>query len=113
MFIYHITPQADWKTALAAGSYSADSLASEGFIHCSEAGQVIPVANQLYRHRQDLVLLEIEKGRAAAPIRYENLEGGAEMYPHIYGALNLDAVRRVYRFQPAPGGSFTLPEGMI
>ena len=30
--IYHITRRADWQAALAAHAYTADSLASEGFI---------------------------------------------------------------------------------
>ena len=39
--IYHITRRADWQAALAAHAYTADSLASEGFIHCSTAQQVL------------------------------------------------------------------------
>ena len=33
--------------------------------------------------------------------RYENLEGGTQLYPHIYGPLNLDAVVRATPFRPA------------
>ncbi len=113
MLIYHITPKSEWETALAAGSYAADSLTSEGFIHCSEMDQVIPVANRFFCNCQDLVLLEIDKGRVDAPIRYENPQDSAELYPHIYGALNLDAVRRVYPFQPTAEGDFALPDGII
>ncbi|MDZ4158968.1 MAG: DUF952 domain-containing protein [Anaerolineaceae bacterium] len=107
--IYHITTEADWLAALTAGSYTADSLASEGFIHCSEARQVVPVAEHFFHGRQDLVLLQINLRWVAAPIRFENLEGGDDLFPHIYGPLNIDAVVRVHRFAPNPEGGFSLP----
>ena len=48
MPIYHITPLEEWERARAAGSYQANSLHSEGFIHCSTREQVIPTANRFY-----------------------------------------------------------------
>ena len=74
--IYHIATRADWAAAKAAGAYTADSLASEGFIHCSTAGQVIATANRIFRGQRDLVLLDIDSARVEPEIRYENLEGG-------------------------------------
>ena len=35
MRLYHITTQSDWQAAQKAGDYRADTLASQGFIHCS------------------------------------------------------------------------------
>lgn len=107
--ILHITSRRDWEGAQAAGSYRADTLASEGFIHCSTPEQAIPVANLVFRGRPDLVLLCIDPGRVAAEIRYENLEGGEESFPHVYGPLNLDAVIQVFDLPPGEGGRFTLP----
>ena len=101
-----MTTAQDWDTARAAGAYEADSLATEGFIHCSEADQYAWVANQRFLGRQDLVLLRIEESRLTAPLRRENLEGGERLFPHIYGALNLDAVVHVAPFVPAADGSF-------
>jgi uncharacterized protein (DUF952 family) len=57
--IFHITTRAAWDDAQAAGSYTADSLQTEGFIHCSQAGQVAWVANTRFRGRTDLVLLHV------------------------------------------------------
>lgn len=107
--IYHITRKADWDAALAAGSYAADSLASEGFIHCSTVQQVIATANRIFKGRRDLVLLCVESARVKAAIRYENLEGGANLFPHIYGALAPDAVTAVCVFPPCGDGLFALP----
>ena len=107
--IFHIATRADWAAAQAAGAYTADSLISEGFIHCSTAEQVIATANRIFRGRRDLVLLSVETSRVAAEIRYENLEGGTQLFPHIYGALTVEAVVAVHDFPPSADGSFALP----
>jgi len=107
--IFHIAARTDWAAARAAGAYTADSLASEGFIHCSTGEQVIATANRIFKGRQDLLLLSIDSARVKHEIRYENLEGGAQLFPHIYGALALDAVEAVHEFPPRADGSFALP----
>jgi len=109
MTIYHITPSQDWESARAAGIYQADSLSSEGFIHCSTREQVIATANRFYRARAGLVLLCIEPERLTAPVKYENLEGGQPLFPHIYGPLNLDAVSAALSFPPQADGAFEFP----
>jgi uncharacterized protein (DUF952 family)/NTP pyrophosphatase (non-canonical NTP hydrolase) len=110
--ILHITRREAWEHARGAGRYEADTLASQGFIHCSAPEQVIRVADAFYRGQKDLVLLVIDSARVEAEIRYENLEGGEERFPHIYGPLNVEAVVRVADFEPGPDGAFTLPKGI-
>ena len=115
--IFHVTPAADWGAAQAAGEYRMStrgrSLEDEGFIHASRWDQVERVANVLYRGQQGLVLLVIDCGRLAAPLREETpdgaLEGEGERFPHIYGPLNLDAVVEVVPFEPQADGTFSLP----
>ena len=104
--IFHLTAAATWADARRAGVYTADSLATEGFIHCSTAGQVVWVANNRFRGRRDFLLLHIDSDRLSAPVKYENLEGGTQLFPHIYGPLNLDAVIEVTPFQPDEAGAF-------
>ena len=109
--IFHITHPADWEQAQQHGQYTSDSLASEGFIHCSKPGQIIDVANRFYGGQKGLLLLAIAPARVDAEIRFENLEGGAELFPHIYGPLNLEAVIAALPFEPEADGRFTrLPE---
>jgi uncharacterized protein (DUF952 family) len=106
--IYHITGGEEWERALSVGTYQGDTLASEGFIHCSTAAQVVPVANAFYRGRTGLVLLCIDSAKVEAEIRYEKGEG-EERFPHIYGCLDVSAVHQVLRFEPDGQGMFTLP----
>lgn len=104
MELLHITGKADWQAAIKAGVYKAASLAAEGFIHCSTAQQVARTANKFYKGRLDLVLLHIDPQRLAAEVRWEPADG--EDFPHIYGPINLDAVRSVQDFAPDEHGLF-------
>ena len=110
--IYHITSRTDWETALPSGWYAADSLRSEGYIHCSTAEQVLATANRLFKGRTDLVLLCIETDSVRAEIRYENLEGGASLFPHVYGPLATGSIRAVHAFPPGADGRFGLLDQM-
>ena len=106
--IYHITPRADWEAAQRAGIYRADTLETQGFIHCSTGAQVINTANVWFPGQQNLLLLEIDPRQAGAEIRYEGL-AGVEMFPHLYGPLPLAAVTRILRLEPDAEGKFTAP----
>ena len=105
--IMHITNKEDWLRAVEVGSYQADSLASEGFIHCSTPAQITGVANRYYSGQHGLLLLSIDAGQVQSEIRSENLVGGQELFPHIYGPLNLEAVVKVCEIEPGADGSFT------
>ena len=110
MLIFHITQRKDWDDAQIIGSYQADSLSTHGFIHCSTREQYIRVANSRFHGNDGLVLLLIDPEKVNQEIRYENLEGGAALFPHIYGPLNIDAVVKVIEFQPLENGDFIGPD---
>lgn len=105
--IYHIADRSDWERALRSGSYTTSTrgrtLAQQGFIHCSAAGQVAGVANAFYRGAEDLVLLVIDPDKVHAKIQYDDVPGEPAPYPHIYGPLNTDAVVDVRVFAAGPG----------
>jgi [acyl-carrier-protein] S-malonyltransferase len=109
--IYHITRADAWEQGQTTGSYSAESLAAEGFLHCSTRDQLASSANNHFRARHGLVILTIDPSRVQPDIRYEPASNG-QLYPHIYGPLNPDAVTAVTSFEPGPDGRFTLPDGL-
>src|SRR5258706_14444673 len=109
--IFHITAGKAWHKGAAEGIYRPEAFPIEGFIHCSTRDQVIQVANIRFRGQTGLVLLLIDTDRVNAEIVYENLEGGSQLFPHIYGELNIDAVVQVAEFEPGANGHFALPEG--
>jgi len=106
--IMHIARRVGWEQARTAGEYRSDTLATEGFIHCSTSRQVASTANRHYRGEHGLVLLVIDAARVHAEIRYEEATGG-ERFPHIYGPLNADAVVEVLDFEPRADGTFAAP----
>jgi len=109
--IYHITSKREADEAWNTGFYEPAAFGREGFIHCSYAHQVIPVANRIFRGRPDLVLLEIDPAILECAIVDENLEGGSELFPHIYGRLDMSTVTRVLDFPCDSRGEFSsLPE---
>ena len=106
--IFHITNRQAWEHAGTEGIYRPEMFPVDGFIHCSTRDQVIQVANLRFRGQRGLVLLSIDTDRVNAEIRYENFEGGQQMFPHVYGALEVDAVVQVIDFEPGPDGYFAL-----
>lgn len=118
--ILHITRRADWEAALSGGLYRGDTLDSQGFIHCSTPEQAVRVANALFRGQTGLVLLVIDSEKVQAKVKFEppihpttgETESGGELFPHIYGPLNPDAVVKVMDFPPDDAGWFTLPTGI-
>jgi len=90
--IYHVTKRSDWEKAIARGFYEAASLQTEGFIHNSTKDQVAGVLDRYYRNENDLVLLHIDEAKLTSPLKYELAPSVNEMFPHIYGTINLDAV---------------------
>jgi uncharacterized protein (DUF952 family) len=94
-FIYHITTKERWADALAKGQYEADTLASEGYMHCSTADQVAGVLDRYYQGHTGLVKLKIQKDKVERPLVFELAGSINELFPHIHGPLNLDAVVEV------------------
>ncbi len=104
--ILHFCPRADWEAGRRAGSYVADSLRDEGFIHCSTAAQVRRSADKYAAGRTDLVLLEIDEDRLPVPVRWEAGRDADELFPHVYGPIPVDAVTAVRDFPPDPDGAW-------
>lgn len=94
--IYHITTRDQWNHARLAGSYQADSLVTEGFIHCSTEAQVAATGRRHFAGQRDLVVLQIDPDKLRWELRWE--ESGGERFPHLYGPLALEAVISVQSF---------------
>jgi uncharacterized protein (DUF952 family) len=116
--IYHITTRDAALESRQVGEYRAESLSNEGFIHLSGIHQVLDVANNFYTGQHGLVLLEVDVSRLEAELKYEppvhppssaSVPSTDQLFPHLYGPLNFDAVVAVYDIEPNPDGKFSLP----
>jgi uncharacterized protein (DUF952 family) len=110
MIIIHITKRCDWEKAQPVGEYRSSSLYAQGFIHCSLPNQVVDVANYKFASQDGLVLLCIDETKLDAEVRYENLQGGIKLFPHIYGSVKFSAIIDVVDFKPQKDGKFKLPD---
>jgi uncharacterized protein (DUF952 family) len=85
--IYHITSISYYQSIQSNGSYIPETFRQDGFIHCSSKNQVIRVANTFFPNHKGMMLLEIDETKLHAKVVFENLEGGVELFPHIYGNI--------------------------
>lgn len=98
--LLHLTDPSDWAEAQRAGSYDRStrgaSLGEVGYVHCSYADQVERVAAHVYDDWDgELVVLRIDPEQLGVEVVEENLEGGDEMFPHVYGPIPVEAVTSV------------------
>jgi uncharacterized protein (DUF952 family)/GNAT superfamily N-acetyltransferase len=116
-WVVHLCRRENWLAAERLGAYRAGSLAQEGFMHASTPSQIAAVANAFYAGQPDLVLLWIDPTRLQADLRWEPgipphpveptaTPGTGQLFPHLYGALNLDAVLTVTDYSPGADGLF-------
>lgn len=110
--ILHITHSGQWEAAKNIGTYRSDTLATESFIHCSTLTQVIGSANRFFKHQQDLVILVIDLDRVTSEIKYEGADPH-NLFPHIYGELNIDAVIQAIDLEAGTDGAFILPKELV
>jgi uncharacterized protein (DUF952 family)/GNAT superfamily N-acetyltransferase len=119
--ILHLLSRKSWIEAQEVGQLIAQSVAIEGFAHCSTEHQMVDVANKYYRGTRDMVLLNIDPDKLTSPLKFEppaHLDGSPALpheplFPHIYGPINLGAVSEVIDFPCNEEGLFTSPPQLI
>lgn len=93
MLIYHIVLPEIWA-AFDTELYKHASLEIEGFIHCSFADQLDAVIERYFSGEESVVILEIDSDRLMSRMIKEPSTNN-EIYPHIYGPINRDAILNV------------------
>ena len=111
MITLHIVPLDYFDAQDTTQDYVPADFAREGFIHCTTgAANMAVTANRHYRSDpRPFYVLYIETDRLAAPFRYD---AEPHIYPHIYGALNRDAIIGQGRMPRDPDGGFGTPPEM-
>jgi len=91
MNIYHIVTPEVWEKFKDEKFYAAESLETENFIHCSFENQIEAVLQRYYKNAETIFILEIEPEKLRSKYVEEPSTGG-EIYPHIYGEINANAI---------------------
>lgn len=95
--IFHIVTPRRWEEFATSETYEAESLQTEGFIHCSFEAQLPGVVDRYYSEISELLFLEIDPSRLVSELVTEASTKG-ELYPHIYGVINKDAIVSIRRW---------------
>ncbi len=110
--VYKIAPAALWREAEAAGAFRGAPVdLADGFIHLSAPGQLRETASRHFAGQGDLLLVAVEAEALGPALRWEPSRGGA-LFPHLYGPLDLGAVRSVHPLPLGPAGSHLFPPGI-
>ncbi|MGC2238664.1 MAG: DUF952 domain-containing protein [Pyrinomonadaceae bacterium] len=102
MLIYHIVLPGIWENFKDKKFYEAESLTSEGFIHCSFAAQLEAVLQRYYRDTERVLILTIDAEKLESKL-VEEPSTNNEIYPHIYGEINRDAIVEIEERRIARG----------
>ncbi|WP_067339524.1 DUF952 domain-containing protein [Stappia indica] len=110
--IYKISPGKDWQQAEARGRFSGAPVdLADGFIHFSAADQVRETAAKHFAGQEGLVLVAIEAEALGEELKWEPSRGGA-LFPHLYGELDMSAVRWVRELPLGADGAHRFPEAL-
>jgi uncharacterized protein (DUF952 family) len=100
--IYKICEHALWREAERAGVFGGAPVdRRDGFIHFSTADQVRETAARHFAGAVDLMLVAVDAVALGSALKWEVSRAG-DLFPHLYGALPLAAVRWA---RPLPLGS--------
>jgi len=102
---FHIVPASTWAASGAGVPYAPASLATEGFIHCTDGvAAMVATANRFYAaDPRAFIVLTVDLDALEVPWRYD--EPGSP-YPHVYGPIDRAAILEARPFPRAPDGRF-------
>jgi uncharacterized protein (DUF952 family) len=101
----HLTPKEVWERQSGNEEYLPEAHERDGFIHCTDGDEnLLHVANLFYRQDpREFVVLTVEVDRVSSEIKYED---PGNIYPHIYGPLNTNAVVGLRTAERSEDGEF-------
>jgi uncharacterized protein (DUF952 family) len=108
--IYKISPASAWREAERQGVFrgSPDDL-SDGYIHFSTPSQVAETARKHFFGQTGLFLIAVDADALGDALRWETSRND-ELFPHLYGELDLGAVTGVQEMHARSDGTHEIPE---
>jgi uncharacterized protein (DUF952 family) len=108
--IYKICPASAWREAERQGVFRGSPVdISDGFIHFSTAAQVEETAQKHFFGQAGLFLIAVDADRLGDALRWERSRND-ELFPHLYGELDLGAVMSVFSMPARSNGTHDMPE---
>jgi uncharacterized protein (DUF952 family) len=108
--IYKICERKEWLAAEHHGEFrGSEADARDGFIHFSTAAQLAGTAANHFAGSRDLLLVAVDADPLGPALKWETSRGG-ELFPHLYAALPLKAVRWTRPLADEINGVRPMPE---
>jgi len=93
--IYKICTRAEWESAVTQGVFRGSPVdLRDGYIHFSQEHQVDDTLRKHFAGQRGLVRVAIDPSALGPALRYEPSRGG-ELFPHLYGALDVSLASQV------------------
>lgn len=90
--IYKIVPNGLWQEARKAGIFHGAAIdLTDGYIHFSTEPQARETAARHFAGQSGLLLVAVETAKLGDALVFEPSRGG-DLFPHLYGPLQLAAV---------------------
>ncbi len=88
---FHIVAAEVWAATDPDARYEAPSLASEGFIHCTDGeAELLATANRHHaKDPRDFLALTVDLDATGSPWR---IDDPARIYPHVFGPIDRAAI---------------------
>ena len=83
----------------------------DGYIHLSTAEQLTETVDRHFAGQTDLHVAAVDLGSFGTSLKWEPSRGG-ELFPHLYGALDLSAVEATRPLPLGPDGRHTFANGV-
>src|SRR6476660_3700797 len=100
--LYKISPAALWREAERTGVFHGSEVdRRDNFIHFSTAAKH-------FAGQSDLLLISVDASKLGSVLKWESSRGGA-LFPHLYGPLSFEAVKRVDPLPLGPDGGHVFP----
>lgn len=107
--IFKIAPAELWAEAERAGRFDGAAVdLADGYIHFSTAGQARETAARHFAGVRGLLLVAVDAAALGGGLKWELSRGGA-LFPHLYGALPIEAVRSVAPLPLGDDGRHVFP----
>jgi uncharacterized protein (DUF952 family) len=108
--IYKICPASAWREAERRGAFGGSEVdLRDGFIHFSTAAQVEETTRKHFFGQAALFLVAVDPDALGAALKWERSRND-ELFPHLYGELDLGAVTVVHSINLRADGSHEIPE---
>jgi uncharacterized protein (DUF952 family) len=108
--IYKICPASAWREAERQGVFRGSPVdLRDGFIHFSTASQVEETARKHFAGQTGLFLIAVDADALGDVLKWERSRND-DLFPHLYGDLDLGAVTAVLSMHARSDGFHDIPE---